>query len=60
VKIGDTYGRHTTSEYEGNPLANDYDDKRQIRQAETKAIRKRKTSFPKEPPKRFVADKLFR
>jgi hypothetical protein len=36
---------------EGNPLADDSDDERRLRQAETRAIRKRKASFPKEPPK---------
>lgn len=60
VKIGDKYGWDTVSEYEGNPLADDYDDERRLRQAETRAIRKRKASFPKEPPKRYSADKLFR
>lgn len=59
VKIGDKYGWDTVSEYEGNPLADDYDDERRLRQAETRAIRKRKASFPKEPPKRYSADKLF-
>jgi hypothetical protein len=43
-----------------NPLADDSDDERRFRQAETRAIRKRKASFPKEPPERFAADKLFR
>ena len=51
VKIGDKYGWDSVSEYEGNPLADDSDDERRLRQAETRAIRKRKTSFPKEPPK---------
>jgi hypothetical protein len=60
VKIGDKYGWDTVSEYEGNPLADDSDDERRLRQAETRAIRKRKASFPKEPPKRFAADKRFR
>ena len=60
VNIGDKYGWDTVSEYEGNPLADDSDDERRFRQAETRAIRKRKASFPKEPPERFAADKLFR
>jgi hypothetical protein len=60
VKIGDRYGWDTVSEHEGNPLADDSDDERRLRQTETRAIRKRKDSFPKEPPKRFAADKLFR
>ena len=51
MKIGDKYGWDSVSEYEGNPLADDSDDERRLRQAETRAIRKRKASFPKEPPK---------
>lgn len=60
MKIGAKYGWDTVSEYEGNPLADDYDDERKLRQAETRAIRKRKASFPKEPLKRFATEKLFR
>ena len=41
VKIGDKYGWDTVSEYEGNPLADDSDNERRLRQAETSAIRKR-------------------
>ena len=55
VKIGDT-----VNEYEENPLADDSDDERHLRQAETRAIQKRKTAIPKEPPKRMATDKLFR
>jgi len=55
VKIGDT-----VNEYEENPLADDSDDERHLRQAETSAIHKRKTATPKEPPKRMATNKLFR
>ena len=60
VKIGDKYGWDTVSEYEGNPLTDDSDNERRLRQVETRAILKKKASFPKEPPKRCAADKLFR
>ena len=61
VKIGDKHGWDTVSEYEGNPLADDSDDERRLlRQAETRAIRKRKATTTKEPPKRMATDKLFR
>lgn len=38
AKIGDKYGLHTVSEYNGNPLADDFNDTRWLRQAETTAI----------------------
>ncbi|CAC5404949.1 unnamed protein product [Mytilus coruscus] len=60
VKIGDKHGWDTVSEYEGNPLADNSDDGRRLRQAETRAIRKRKTVATKDTSKRFAADKLFR
>ena len=60
VKIGDKHRWDTVSEYEGNPLADDFDDERRLRQAETRTIRKRKAATPKEPPKRMATDKLFR
>ena len=41
-------------------MADDSDDDRRLRQAETRAIRKRKAATPKEPPKRMATDKLFR
>ena len=60
AKIGDKHGWDTVNEYEGNPLADDSDDERHLRQAETRAINKRKAATPKEPPKRMATDKLFR
>ena len=59
VKIGDKHGWDTVCEYEVNPLADDFDDERRLRQAETRTIRKRKAATPKEPPKRMATDKLF-
>ena len=60
VKNRDKYGWDTVSEYEGNPLTDVSDNERRLRQVETRAILKKKASFPKEPPKRCAADKLFR
>ncbi|XP_071133592.1 uncharacterized protein [Mytilus edulis] len=60
VKIGDKHGWDTVSEYEGNPLADNSDDERRLRQAETRAVRKRKAVAPKDTSKKFAADKLFR
>jgi hypothetical protein len=50
AKIGDKHGWDTVSEYEGNPLADDSDDERRLRQAETRAIRKRKAATPRNNP----------
>lgn len=62
VKIGDKHGWDTVSEYEGNPLADDSDDERRLRQAETRAIRKRKATIQtgEQTAKRFQSDKFFR
>ncbi|CAC5391984.1 unnamed protein product [Mytilus coruscus] len=60
VQIGDKHGLDTVSEYEGNPLADNSDDERRLRQAETRAIRKRKAVASKDTSKKFAADKLFR
>ncbi|XP_076084877.1 uncharacterized protein LOC143055598 [Mytilus galloprovincialis] len=60
VKIGNKHGWDTVSEYEGNPLADNSDDERRLRQAETRAVRKRKPVAPKDTSKKFATDKLFR
>ncbi|CAC5395496.1 unnamed protein product [Mytilus coruscus] len=56
VNFGNKHGWDTVSEYEGNPHADNSDDKVCLRQAKTKAIRKRKA----DTSKKFATDKLFR